>query len=238
MTKYEPLPSGGVRLPYDDVTPKDFEATTGDGKRIGAISDHIEKHVGPIKSVFHEIVSDKVHIDVHWVESSEDLPFNVLITSGMSDRPMTVPEGLEDFRFAELCILLPPDWPLDMDSFENEDHYWPIRSLKENAKFPHEYDTYFCMGHSIGAEESGPLSPNCPFGGFLIFVPVSLADEFQTLQLENGDTVHFYCLIPLYAEELTVKTDQGLDELLDLLEEHDISDVVDIHRPNVGLSNT
>ena len=234
MTKQEPLPSGGVRMTYDDMPQKGFEPViTGDADHIEAISDHITKHVGPIKSVFHEIVSDKVHVDVHWIESSEEQPFNVLVTSGMSDRPMCAPEGLKDYRFAELCILLPPDWPFDMESFKNEDNYWPIRWLKKLARFPHEYDTFLCTAHTIGGGETEPFSPNCPFSGFLIFVPVSLNEEFQCLHLENGDTIRFYCLIPLYNEEIELKTNQGLDDLLELFEQHEVTDIVDVKRPCV-----
>lgn len=235
MAKKEKLPSGGVRLTYDDMQPKDFELTTGNVNHIDAISEHIEKYVGPIKSVFHEIISDKVHVDVHWVEPSEEQPFNILVTSGMSDRPMSVPEGMEDFRFAELCVLLPHDWPMDMDAFKNEDYYWPIRCLKENAKFPHEWDTFLCFGHTTSGQDNEPFSPNCPFCGFLVFVSVTLPEEFQTLTLENGDTIRFYCLIPLFAEEIAIKTEQGLDALLERFEENDVSDLIDMQRKNAGL---
>ncbi len=223
-------------MTYDDVSPKEFEPTQGDVDRIDAISHHIEKHVGPIKLVFHEIVSDKVHIDVHWIEPSETLPFNVLVTSGMSDLPMSVPNGMEDYRFAELCMILPPDWPLDMESLKaSEDNYWPIRHLKQNAKFPHEYDTYFSTGHTVQGEDGETFSPNGPFSGFLIAVPISLSEKFQVLHLKNGDSIHFYCLVPLYAEELNVKTIYGLDDLFELFERFDVTDVVDLQRPNMAI---
>lgn len=35
------------------------------------ISEHIEAHLGPIGSVFHELVSDLVHIDVHFLPANE-----------------------------------------------------------------------------------------------------------------------------------------------------------------------
>lgn len=37
---------------------------------IDAISAHIERHVGRVHMVFHEIVSDELHIDIHHVKSS------------------------------------------------------------------------------------------------------------------------------------------------------------------------
>ncbi|WP_262922976.1 suppressor of fused domain protein [Hymenobacter cellulosilyticus] len=62
--------------------------------------------------MFHEIISDKVHLDVHVVDPSKDFPFYTLVTSGMSDLPMAVPEGEEEARYAELCVLLPSTWQM------------------------------------------------------------------------------------------------------------------------------
>jgi hypothetical protein len=232
MSKYESLPSGVTRVTYDDVIPKSFELASGNEEHIAAISEHIKKHLGAVDSVFHETISDKVHIDVYWVKPSESIPYNILITSGMSDKPMNVPAGLEGLRFAELCILLPPDWLLDTESFKDENNYWPIRWLKQLARFPHEYDTFFCMEHSIGGEENGPVSSNCSFCGFLFFVPMSLPEDFWHLKLENHEVIHFYCLIPLYKEEIEVKNNQGLDELLKRFKQFGVTDIVDIYRPN------
>jgi hypothetical protein len=233
MTKFESLPSGAARMTYDDVPPKDFEFAIGNEKNIDTISEHIEKHVGHIEKVFHELLSDKIHVDIHWVAPSEERPYNVLVTSGMGDRPMTVPEGLEEFQYAELYLLLPPDWPLDKKSFEDENNYWPIRWMTQLARFPHEYDTFFCMEHSIGGQENAAMfPPNCPFSGFLFFTSVSLPEEFATLRLETGETIHFYCLIPLYAEEIDLKNNEGLDALLERFEKIGVTDIIDIHREN------
>lgn len=59
-----------------------------------------------------KILSDLVHIDLHWVKPTEELPYNIIITSWMSDLPMNTPEWLEDCRFSELFIVLPKNWDL------------------------------------------------------------------------------------------------------------------------------
>src|SRR5688572_16808675 len=43
---------------------KDFEFAVGDTENIEQISDHIKRHVGPVGTVWHEILSDLVHVDV------------------------------------------------------------------------------------------------------------------------------------------------------------------------------
>ena len=139
---------------FDDVSPggspilvhrreKDFELAIGEEQHIEAISAHIERHLGPVSGVFHEIISDLVHIDVHVVPANDHCPYLRLVTSGMSDLPMTVPAEVDADvpRYMELMVTLPADWPITQDAFEDERNYWPVRLLKGMARLPHEYDT-------------------------------------------------------------------------------------------------
>src|SRR5690606_35651519 len=110
----------------------------GDADAMDAICAHFTEHVGEASMVFHEIVSDLVHIDVHQIPPSDERPFWTLYTTGMSDRPMSAPEGAEDCRYAELMIKLPAAWPIDRlnewpqggADAETERMYWPVRWLK------------------------------------------------------------------------------------------------------------
>jgi hypothetical protein len=56
---------------------------------------HVEKHVGKVEMVFHEIVSGKVHVDVHWIKPTTEKPVHTLVTTGTSDKPMHTPKELE-----------------------------------------------------------------------------------------------------------------------------------------------
>src|SRR6185369_17322023 len=135
------VPKGGVILRHAPRK-KEFEVAIGDGENIERIGEHIARYVGPVETVFHEIVSDLVHVDVHFVPADGEREYHTLVTSGMSDRPMTVPEGAEDFQFAELVLCRPDTWPLSQKDFNDENNYWPVRWLKQLARFPHEYDTW------------------------------------------------------------------------------------------------
>ncbi|MFQ8729789.1 MAG: suppressor of fused domain protein [Enterocloster bolteae] len=44
--------------------------------------------------VFHELLSDLVHIDVNIMRPDETHPYYVMYTTGMSDMPMTLPEEI------------------------------------------------------------------------------------------------------------------------------------------------
>ena len=102
---------------YHHDEPAPFSAPQGEAF-IDEISDHIEGHLGPIDKVFHEIVSDTVHIDVHVVLPNDGFDGIRLVTSGMSDLPMTVPDGSTSPQYAELMISLPADWKLDQINTE------------------------------------------------------------------------------------------------------------------------
>ncbi|SNR63853.1 suppressor of fused domain protein [Hymenobacter mucosus] len=238
--EFETTGSGAPIYRYEDVEPEPFSLAAGDEEAIAAISAHIEQHVGPISSVFHEIVSDKVHIDVHIVAPNKDFPFYTLVTSGMSDLAMMVPEGAEDVRYAELCVLLPSTWPMpDVgqlgSTFENEDAYWPIGWMKFIARFPHEYRTWLGSGHTIpNGENAAPFASNTKLGCMMLLPSLSLPGEFHELKISEEKTIYFYSLYAIYKEEMHLKMNKGVEALLEKFDEQGISDVLDITRPNVA----
>lgn len=239
MSEQEFSPGGSAMYSYDDFKPKDFEMAVG-GENMEDISNHIEKYVGKIESVYHELVSDKVHIDVHWVKPSVDYPFHVLVTSGMSDKPMTVPEGFEDYKYAELCVILPADWKMDSDlkesepsPFDEEKNYWPIRWLKIIARFPHEYDTWMGWGHTMpNGRTVEPFADNTKLGCMLLLPAIDLPEEFAELKINEEKTISFFALYPLYKEEMDYKLEKGTNALIEKFEEFDIRSIIDLDRPN------
>ena len=115
---------------------RELEFSAGDPELVEAVSDHLERSFGAEPTVFHEVVSDLVHVDVHLVPPDGDRAWTTLVTSGLAERPMTVPEGLEEHRFAEL-VLACPRAGLSMEaSSRTSENYWPIRLLKMLARSP------------------------------------------------------------------------------------------------------
>jgi Suppressor of fused protein (SUFU) len=245
LAEQEYSESGDPILRYDHIEPKPFTPATGDGETVMAVSNHIEKHIGKIEAVFHEIVSDLVHLDVYWVAPSEQFPFHSLVTSGMSDLPMKVPEGSEQSRYAELCILLPNDWKIAAmpysameEVFKDENNYWPVRWLKIIARFPHEYDTWVASGHTIpNGPDAAPFAANTKLGCMILLPSLSIRNGFSRLKVNKTKQINFYCLYPLYKEEMDYKLKKGLDALIDRFEKHHVTDVVDINRRNVCLKS-
>lgn len=212
---------------------REFEFAGGDSETIQAIDAHIQEHIGPVESVFHELISDLVHIDIHWVRPEAGRPWHTLITSGMSDRPMNAPPGAEHCRYAELMVCLPPEWRMTHEDFKDERWYWPLRWLKMLARLPHEYETWLWCGHSVpNGDPPRPIASNTRFCGVVLGVPITPPAEFCTLTV--GDRrIAFLSMLPLYAEEMAHKIQHGFDVLIPRFEKHGINEVLNLTRPNV-----
>lgn len=201
---------------------------------IEEISAHIEKHLGKVESVFHEILSDTVHIDVHVVRPTPDFPFIRLVSSGMSDLPMTVPDQIEAPRYAELMMTLPAEWQLDQQSLEDESWYWPIRLIKGLARLPHKYETWLGFGHTVpNGDPAEPYATNTGLCGAIVLPSVTAPSGFQVLDIPGVKQVSFYSIVPLHQKEMEYKLRLGTDKLLDRFDRKGFNDIVDVKRADV-----
>jgi hypothetical protein len=215
---------------------RDFDIATGsEESAVEAIVDHVETHLGKIDIVFHELISDLVHIDVHQIKPTRERNFWTLITTGMSDRPMTVPEGVTDAHYAELMICLPPSWKISDEAFKDEANYWPIGLLKLLSRLPHEYGTWLAPGHTIpNADPPEPYAPDTKFCCAMLVNPLTTPPEFDQFEAGTGKVIRFLAVIPLYLEEVELKLKQGSDELIKRLEKQGVTEVLKPGRKNVA----
>ena len=198
-----------------------------------SLEAHYAKFLGKDCSVFHELVSDLVHIGIYFYPPTAERSYNVLTTIGMSALPMNVPEGAEDARFAELVIALPATWPLSQESFENEDHYWPVRWLKQLARLPFEYDTWLSWGHTIpNGDPAEPLASNTRLSGVVLLPPMNLGDDFTSVALPDGSSVNIYALIALYDEEMDLKLREGVEALFAGFDQYEVTELLQLDRAN------
>ncbi len=202
---------------------------------IEEISAHLERTLGPIDTVFHEILSDTVHIDVHYLAPSEDNPYIRLVTSGMSDLPMHTPEHSRAPRHVELMITLPPHWQITEEAFKDEGWYWPVRLLKTLARLPHKFDTWLGWGHTVPhGDPAEAYASNTKLCCALLLPSITVDDSFHQLRINESKEITFYSVVPLYAEEMQLKLRRGSDELLKRFDKHGIDDLVLPRRRNVA----
>ncbi|MFN8631705.1 MAG: suppressor of fused domain protein [Chloroflexota bacterium] len=205
------------------------------------VEEKLSAQFGPVGTVLHEIVSDRIHLDVMLVEPSAERDYWTLFTVGMSARPMSVPPGCEDLRYAELVLKLPSDWRLDLlqvtpPTADLERWYWPIRWLKVLARIPHDYDTWLAQGHTIpSADPPEPLGPDTRLVGWLTLPPLNPVAA-REIALSDGTVLHPLVIHALYQDELNLKLKRGTDALLDAFGKAQLSEVLDPTRPSTVAS--
>ncbi len=212
-----------------------FEPAISDGSDAEAICSHVESHLGPIDLVYHELLSDLVHIDVHEIKPRPDRNFWTFITTGMSDRPMTVPDGVDDARYAELMICLPPTWKVSDEAFQDEANYWPIGLVKMLSRLPHEYQTWLAPGHTVpNGDPPEPFDPTTKFCCALLVNPQTTPPGFDQVETAPGKVVRFLAVIRLYLEEVDLKLKKGSDEIFQKLTKQGVTELLKPGRKNVA----
>lgn len=233
-------------IKYSDDDNRQIQIPTEFGAHLDELTEHIEKAY-PCKEVkpfvFHELISDIVHIDVNIIPPEGERDYYVLWTSGMSDLPMNVPDGDYDkneSNRAEMLMYLPGDW--DFENWgETEDgipnkNYWPIYWIKFLARFPHAYKTWLDVGHTMpNGPDYDPLGEGTELNGFFFLPPIPLGPKYpgvEALRCKDGVKINFLWAIPMYREEIEFKLEEGFEPMLDLLSEYQLPRVIDPLREN------
>lgn len=206
------------------------------------VQGHLAQHLGKTAWVWHDetfLAPDSV--DVHVVAPSTKRNFWVLVTSGMSDKPMAVPKTNADRRFAELVICLPETWDLVESEFrlggstsrDSNVKYWPVQWLKNVARYPHNVGSWVQPGTVIpNGTPPAPLSSQTALCGVLVAPSVILPKEFLDLRIDKQKLIRFYSLWPLYEKEIELKGKQGSVGLQAKLAKAGVTDLVELKRKN------
>jgi suppressor of fused protein SUFU len=216
----EPAPEVGVR-----GLPEEWAA---------AIAAQLAQHLAAPAQVLRDPAPELVQLDVLVVPPGEERDYHVLVTSGASAAPMTVPAGVDVSPYVELAVLLPETWPLDEASLAEPRWSWPVWWLRTLARLPHRYRTWIGSGHTIpGGQPPRPLGPGTELTGMLLLPSVLLPEELRQLRMPGGATVDLFTLWPLHTDEMELKLCKGIGPLFELLEKAEIDDVIDPARRSV-----
>ena len=186
-------------------------------KEIDSFEKHLEQNFGPVKSVFHQVVPNEMHVDIYVIEPTEKNPCYRLFTCGMGAKKMEIPlefNGKRPDRI-ELMLSLPADWKLDIESLENANFYWPVGLMEYLAQFPWREATWLGFGHTIPLQK---FAENTELSGVLLNYPENYPYTAGHIDLPRG-TVQFLNIVPLYNEEMDYKLASGLESLEKLMGE-------------------
>ena len=119
--------------------------------------------------------------------------------------------------------------------FKDEQYYWPVRWLKILARFPHEYKSWLCWGHTLpNGDPAKPVHASVGFDCMLLMRPKTVSTEFWTLPVRENKRVQFFAVVPLYPGETQLKLAQGTEELDRRFERYKISEIVNPKRRDVS----
>lgn len=178
---------------------------------------------GECESVSHEVLPMLPHIDVFiYKPGYQGREFYTLISSGMSDMPMTLPHEIsEEYQRAEIVMYVD----------EPKDEY--INLIRHYARYPHKYETYFGHGHTI--PNGHPAEPVFSKSALdtIIFIPTILTPDKNFTDLikeKSGLSVQLLHLTPITTQESEFKLANGTNDLYDLFDERDHSFILNERR--------
>lgn len=197
-----------------------------------ALEAYIEQQYGEIETVFHELKSPDIHLDIYVVKPTEEAPYYKLISLGVGAYQMHVPQNLQSLGMdrAELVVFLPANWNIKS---AKEVDYWPIRMMKQVGRLPIMCKTWIGEGHSISSEDGEPYAENTKLNSCFLLCADDNQGADQSILLPSGKKVRFYQIISVYQEEMDYKLELGVGALLQRLDENGIDMVIDPKRKNV-----
>lgn len=198
-----------------------LQSQAGDCQEVIAF---FERTVGPAsKKSLIQIVPTGIPIAIHTIEPAGNRIHMTLFTNGLSTKPMNVPDGSEDYRYAEIYIDLPGDWKIR--DVKDMKWAWPLHWLRKMAQYPHNADTWLGAPVTLIADEEPPkpLYKGCPFSALFLFADSSF-------KRSDGNTVQLYRMIPLYASERAYEIKQGLKKFMQAMDKHEVPTIVDMNR--------
>ncbi len=210
---------------YDQFAPASDHIDT-----VQLVGRHIESHLGSVKHIVRYKNPAGFSTDIQIVPPTLGRNYYTLVSSGMSDKPMTTPANLHQYRYAELYMHMPDNWKHDPG--EPNADLWPIDLMLKLAQLPHNTASWLGYGCCISFEELASPTRNA-FTSVLLASSLYEHEQFQTLQASPSKRIHFYNVCPLYAEEQELVQLAGATYQEDLFILKGLTGAVDFDRKSV-----
>ncbi len=204
-----------------------------------AVDDHLQaSFAGAEMFVLQEGSRVGRPVNLHVVMPTDERPYFVVVTSGMSERAMKVPEGMEGSARAECFLCLPPDWPLSMINrgWREPEFAWPFFLLQECARFPFEQDTWLGYGHSVPMPHA--LDPAGRFSGVAVLEPLLMPEDFIAVETNEPEDEVIWLLpvFPCTPDEMSFKRVHGYGILSARFKAMGVTELLEPLRPSVALT--
>lgn len=198
------------------------------------VADHVVRTIGSIDGIvaLRGRNPDAPPVSLLHVPVTEAKPFQFLVSAGLSALAQPVPTTMREQLQAEghpappdrveLALGLPGDWPVENAGPE---HTWPLRLLADLAMFPLEQEAWYMPGHTIPNFGGGSYHASTQMNCALLIEPRNLLDDAQSFPSPDGQ-VKLLGVVPLFPREVELKQEEGLDKLLERLEQDRVSEIL------------
>lgn len=176
-------------------------------------------------------------IDVDLIKLELELslsPVTVLMTNGLRNYSMPVPEKFKEQGHIELCFCLPGYW--DFSATANNNMQWPLRWLDKLAKHLIDKETWYGPGHTFAnGNPPQPFSQMMKPNHLILLEPIKLEEHLSPLHTSEK-TIHFLAIVPIYEQEFDIKMAKGFGKFLQKFRARNGNEIVDDYRENIYAS--
>lgn len=158
-------------------------------------------------------------------------PVSVIVTNGLRNYSMPVPEKLIGQEHIELFFCLPSYW--DLTDLNNETMNWPFIWLEKLGKHLVDSATWYGPGHTFANGNphksfSQTMKPN----HLILTEPMKLEEHFQAARLGELN-VSFLAVVPIFEQEFDIKMTKGFVKFLRKFRAVNGSEIIDDYRENI-----
>lgn len=178
-----------------------------------------------------EIATPEGDIPLLMLDLELKTPVTVLMTNGLRDYKMPVPEKMEGFEYNELFFCLPSYW--EWEDRSNASMNWVFEWIQKLAKYVVEKETWFGHGHTLPTgKDMLALSPTMKQNHLFLMNPILLEEELAEIQV-GEKTVHFLAIVPIFPDEMDYKQGKGTFKFIQKLQSKGVNEKLDDFRATV-----
>jgi hypothetical protein len=172
---------------------------------IKAREDAYERAFGVQAQILHSTDHKAPHIDLYVFPPDRQRDFVAVLTGGMSDLPMAVPDRSATEAHIELLMGI------------GQHQHWATNLLKLVAEYPFDQGTFYDVHHTVPF--GGELGDGSSLSAFLFVRPRFLPEALTRFEFD-GKRIGFLQAVPITTGEHQFAVAEGSDKLEALLEKH------------------
>ena len=176
----------------------------------------------------HELETTEGEIPLLMLDLELKTTVTVLMTNGLSDYKMPVPEKMAGLEYNELFFCLPSYW--EWEDRTNPAMNWVFDWIQKLAKYVVERQTWFGHGHTLPTNKNmDSLSPTMKQNHLILLNPILLEDELSAIKVDDK-MINFLAIVPIFADEMDYKQGKGTLKFIQKLQSRGVNEKLDDFR--------